>query len=278
LVLWQPNRTDEARPHLAAALTAIPNWSELALALGDIAYNARDYARAHEMLNTAEKNCDSSGGQAPPPVRPGEAPVLHREASDVSIGKTDNLCTRARRDLALALISEATTSPRQARSLADRAAQLDDHLSAAALFLRANADLAAGSDGDARTALNRAIDLGLPSAAESIAKKYLAAIAENNAAEEQPSEPVAASPRRTVVVFLPDVPAENEKKLFETMTSFVSQLSSSASVPLSVEFFRRADDAREFVAANLDRVGIIVSNPEFVADFKPQFQFSRERQ
>src|SRR5205085_4847081 len=89
LVLWQTNRADEARPHLAAALTAIPNWSELALALGDIAYNARDYARAYEMLNTAEKNCDSSGGQAPPPVRTGEAPVLHREASDVSIGKTD---------------------------------------------------------------------------------------------------------------------------------------------------------------------------------------------
>jgi len=258
LLLWQSNHADEARPHLAAALTATPAWSELALALGDIAYNAHDYPHAHELLNIAEKNCDA-------------------KADALIIGKTDNLCARARHDLALALISEATASPRQARALADRAAQLDERLAAAAMFLRANADLAAGSEGDARDALRRAIDLGLPNAAESIARKYLAQIAEN-AQPDEPSEPVSATPRRTVVVFLPDAPAENEKKLFETMTSFVSALSSSSSVPLSVEFFRRADDAREFIAANRDRVGIVVTNPEFAGDLKPQFQFSHDGQ
>jgi len=259
LLLWTSKRSDEAKPHLAAALAAQPAWGEVALALGDIALASRDYARASEVLAVAEDHC--------------------KQPTDVLvIGATENLCARAKRDHAIALISEATTS-RQGRALADRAVQLDNGLAGAAAFLRGQFALAAGSEDDAKDALTRALDIGIPSAAESLAKKYLAEIAQNAEAAKAaglPAESTVNTPRRTVVVFLPDVPVENEKKLFETMSSFVSQLSSSAAVPLSVEFFRRADDAREFIAANRDRVGIVISNPEFTSGFTSQFQFSRE--
>jgi tetratricopeptide (TPR) repeat protein len=261
LLLWTNKRGDEAKPHLAAALTAQPAWGEVALALGDIALASRDYARASEMLAVAEAHC------APP-------------VDVLLIGATENLCARAKHDLALALISEATTS-RQGRPLVDRAAQLDSGLAGAAAFLRGNFDLAAGSDDDAREAFTRTLDIGIPDTAEALAKKYLAEIAQNAEAAKAPepaSESSASTPRRTVVVFLPDVPAENEKKLFETMSSFVSQLSSSSGVQLSVEFFRRADDAREFIAANRERVGVVISNPEFTSGFASQFQFAREGQ
>lgn len=246
------------KSHLAAALAAFPTWSEVALALGEMALASREYGRAGELLNTALQNCE---------VQP---------AGVVLVGKTEGLCARAKHDLAIALLSEAATSPRQARSLAERAAQLDEKLAGVAWFLRGNAELAAGSESDAREALSRAVNLDLPAAAEAQAKKILAAMAEQNV--ETPSEPTSSTPRRTVVVFLPDTAAENEKKLFETMSSFVAQVSSSANVPLNVEFFRRADDAREFLAANRDRVGVIISNPEFTGDFKSQFQFSHDGQ
>jgi tetratricopeptide (TPR) repeat protein len=254
LLLWQSNRIDEARPHLAL----VPGWSEIALANGEIALAARDYPRAAESLNLAVQQC-----VAPPPP------------AAIVIGKTDNLCSRAKRDLANALIAQATTS-RQGRALADRAAEVDPSVSAVATFLRATYDLAAGSEEEARKALNRALNLGLPPAAEAAAKKYLATIAENTAERVPEQQPVASTPRRTVVVFLPDAPAENEKKLFETMSSFVSQIATASGIPLSVEFFRRADDVREFINANRERVGMIVSNPELAGDFKPRFQFTHD--
>jgi tetratricopeptide (TPR) repeat protein len=244
LLLWQSNRADEA------------GWSEVALVNGEIAMAARDYPRAAESLNVAVQQC-----VAPPP------------SAAIVIGKTDNLCARAKRDLANTLIAQATTS-RQGRALADRAAEIDSSVAAIATFLRATYDLAAGSEDEARVALNRALNLGLPPAAESAAKKYLAAIAENMVVPEEPL--TASTPRRTVVVFLPDAPAENEKKLFETMSAFVSQLASASGIPLNAEFFRRADDAREFVNANRERVGVMVSNPELAGDFKPQFQFTHD--
>jgi tetratricopeptide (TPR) repeat protein len=259
LLLWQSNRADDARPHLAAALAASPAWSEVALASGEMSMNARDYNRAAELLTIAAQQC--------------QAPVT----GALIVGKTDDLCTRAKRDLAGTLIAQAATA-RNGRALVDRAAELDDRVNGVAFFLRATYDLIAGSEDDARTALNRAVSIGLPPAAESAAKKYLAAIAENAAAAERVPEKaaVASAPRRTVVVFLPDAPAENEKKLVETMSSFVTQLSSASGVPLNVEFFRRAEDAREFVAANRERVGVMISNPELVGDLEPQFQFTRD--
>jgi tetratricopeptide (TPR) repeat protein len=242
LLLWQSNRADEA------------GWSEVALVNGEIAMAARDYPRAAESLTIAVQQC-----VAPPPP------------AAIVIGKTDNLCARAKHDLASALLAQATASR---QGLIDRAVEVDPSVSAVAAFLRGTYDLAAGSQDDARVAFNRALSLGLPPAAESAAKKYLAAIAENTVVPEEP--PTAPTPRRTVVVFLPDAPAENEKKLFETMSSFVSQLASASGVPLSVEFFRRADDARDFINANRERVGVMVSNPELAGDFKPQFQFTHD--
>ena len=59
----------------------------------------------------------------------------------------------------------------------------------------------------------------------------------------------------------------------------MSQLAAASAVPLQTELFRRADDARSFIAANRERVGIVISNGEFVADagaFRPRFQFARD--
>jgi ABC-type phosphate/phosphonate transport system substrate-binding protein len=279
LLLWQNGRGDQARPHLAAALASLPSWSEVALAAGELALTSRDYAHAVELLSVASK-CDAPNALA-----------VNADAAAIVVGKSDDICARAKRDLALAYIGEAagdleqfarrapdSSAIRQARSAVDRA-QNDDRFDSVALFLRGSFDLLAGDEDDARSAFTRALSRGLPSAAEAAAKKYVAQIAENAEAARAPepeSEATSATPRRTVVVFLPDAAAETEKKLIETMSSFVSQLSSSSGVPLTVEFFRRADDAREFIAANRDRVGVVVTNPEFAGDFKAQFQFSRE--
>src|SRR5207244_309879 len=84
LVLWQSNRGAEARPHLVAALSAVPSWSEVALAAGELALAARDYAGAAETLGVAAK-CEE-------------------HAFEFTIGKSDNFCARAKHDLALALI------------------------------------------------------------------------------------------------------------------------------------------------------------------------------
>ena len=95
---------------------------------------------------------------------------------------------------------------------------------------------------------------------------------------DAPADPPSATPRRTVAVFLPDVPAENEKKLAEAMNALVAQWGTAAKVPLEIELFRRADDARNYIISNRDRTGVVISNPEFVrsVDFTPKFQLTRE--
>jgi hypothetical protein len=90
-------------------------------------------------------------------------------------------------------------------------------------------------------------------------------------------EPTSPQPRHTVVVFLPDTPAETEKRLAEAATAIVANLAGASSLPLKIELFRRADDARAFIAANRERIGVIIANPEFIAhDFARRFAFSRE--
>jgi len=50
LLVWQNKRGDEARSHISTALTAIPTWIVLALALGDLAFHGHAFARAYEPL------------------------------------------------------------------------------------------------------------------------------------------------------------------------------------------------------------------------------------
>jgi ABC-type phosphate/phosphonate transport system substrate-binding protein len=65
--------------------------------------------------------------------------------------------------------------------------------------------------------------------------------------------------------------------LAEAATAIVASVAGASSLPLKTELFRRADDARAFIAANHDRIGVIIANPEFIArDFAPRFAFSRE--
>lgn len=240
LLLWQLGRDDEARPHLAAAHAALPDWNEVTLALGEIALNARRFDDAIDLLSSAK--CGN-----------------------------DDLCARQKRALTSALLGQAAnelqSSPRRARQLADRAGS-----DAVALFLRGTAALALGDEAAARDDLRRAVDAGLPGPLESVAKKNLEAAQPQVAAAPVP-EPTSDTPHRTVVVFLPHAPVENERKLAETINGMLAP----STVPLQVEFFRRADDARAFIASNRDRVGIVISNPEFIAsDFTPRFRFSRD--
>jgi superkiller protein 3 len=269
LLLWQAGRSRDARPHLAAALAADPAWDEVALASGEIALAEREYANAVDVLSRFAK-C---------PLPPGEGGAERRVRGDqvaLILGTTDDLCPRAKRDLATALLAVASTDLRGALALTDRAVALDDRFAAVAQFIRGESELASGNPDEARTAFNRAVAAGLPNAAEGAARKYLEAL---QPVAEAP-QPSSSTPRRTVLVFLPDIPAENEKRLAETMSGYVGQLASASNVPLHVELFRRADDARSFFAANRGSVGIVVANPEFLvelaSDLTPRFQFVRE--
>jgi tetratricopeptide (TPR) repeat protein len=259
LLLWTEGKESEAKPHLTAAHAAKPEWLEVAVAAGEVDQSA-------EILTAAVARCDNGSA----------------------------LCARAKQDLAIVLLTQAATetdrvakrdaNPRTARQLLDRgtALPLDARGKAAAMFLIGVLDLAAGNESSARESLSRAISAGLPQQAENAARANINAInAMLAAARESNDAPPADSPapRRTAIVFLPDAPAENDKKLAETMTAILSQVGSAAGVPLQVEFFRRGDDARAFFSANRSRVGVVVSNPEFVSelggDLTPRFQFAR---
>lgn len=261
LLLWQLGHSGEARLHLAAAHAAFSDWTEVTLAAGEIALADRRYAEAIELLSAVK--CD-----APPLAGVNGNSVL------VTMGRSDELCTRTRSALSIALVSQAAVeiangSLRTARSLLDRGS--DDRLRAIGLYLRGRAEL----DDGGRESIIRAVSLGLPPLLEAMAKKDLDAT--ESAAIEGPIEPASAAPRRTVVVFLPDVPAESDKKLAETMNALVAQWGAAANVPLQAELFRRADDARNFVLSNRDKVGVVIANPEFVRtlDFAPRFAFTR---
>jgi tetratricopeptide (TPR) repeat protein len=240
LLLWQLGRDADARANLVAARTAFPDWNEVTVALADIAYRAK---RWDEVITLAsDLKCD------------------------------DELCARAKRQLNAASLEAALdvlqSSPRRAMQLAERAGN-----DATALFIRGTAELGTGDLANARDLLGRAISGGLSPALESAAKKNLEA-AQPPVEVPQVIEPTSSTQRRTVVVFLPDAPVENDRKLAEAVNGMVA----SSAVPLQVEFFRRAEDARTFFNMNRDRVGIIIANPEFTvsSDFTPRYQFNRE--
>jgi tetratricopeptide (TPR) repeat protein len=240
LLLWQLGRDADARPHLSGAHTAFPDWNEVTIALADIAYRAKRYDEVITLLS--DLKCD------------------------------DELCARAKRQLNASFLSAALedlqSSPRRALQLAERAG--NDPM---ALFIRGTSELATGDLANARDLLGRAISGGLPPALELAAKKNLDA-AQPPVEVPAPVEPTSATQRRTVVVFLPDAPVENDRKLAETINGMVA----SSTVPLQIEFFRRAEDARTFLNANRDKVGMIIANPEFLGggDFTARYQFSRD--
>ena len=240
LLLWQADREPEAKPHLTAAHAAKPDWFEVTLALGEITNDV-------DLLSNAVSHCTNEA-----------------------------LCARAKQDLGYALL----TSGRPSRQLLDRALalQLDSRSQASAYFLRGVLDLNASNESAAKEAFNKALSLGLSSQTEAAARSNIKAIDEAAAAanqqpEPEPKQPEVTTPRRTAMVFLPDAPAENDKKLAEMMTGMLSQLG------LQIEFFRRSDDARSFFSENRNKVGVVVANPEFVSqlggDLLARFQFMR---
>jgi tetratricopeptide (TPR) repeat protein len=272
LLFWQLGLTSDAKPHLAAAHKAFADWNEVTLAAGEVALAEKRYAEAVELLSI---RCD-----APPTWGRRLGQPL-----ELTLGPPVDICGRAKNSLANALLSQAAdeldhaakrqdeAAVRHARQLADRAATLDERRQSLALFLRGTAELVVGAD--ARDTLARAIAGDLPPAVESMAKKNLEAAQPPKDASAE--EATSSQPRHTVVVFLPDTPAESEKKLAEVATAIVGSLATASSLPLKAELFRRADDARAFIAANRDRVGVVIANPEFIAhDFAPRYAFSHE--
>jgi ABC-type phosphate/phosphonate transport system substrate-binding protein len=87
--------------------------------------------------------------------------------------------------------------------------------------------------------------------------------------------------QRTLVVYLPDSPAESAKKLAESVTDLAQSVSQRSGVPFELKFFRKAEDCAAFVAANRRDIGLIVAPPEFIAELPddlglaPIYQFSR---
>jgi tetratricopeptide (TPR) repeat protein len=274
LLFWQLGLPNDAKPHLAAARKAFADWNDVSLAAGEVALGEKRYDDAAELLSSVR--CDSEAW--------GRAAGATLE---LTLGPRTEICGRAKESLANAFLAQAAdeldraarrqdeTAAKHVRQLADRAVSLDKRKQSLALFLRGTADLVAGSDASARETLTRAIGGDLPPAIETMAKKNLEAA--QPAKEAPPEETMSSQPRRTVVVFLPDTPAETEKKLAEAATAIVGNLAASSSLPLKTELFRRADDARAFIAANRDSVGLVIANPEFIArDFAPRYAFSRD--
>jgi tetratricopeptide (TPR) repeat protein len=260
LLWWQLGRPADARPQLNAAHATFADWNEVTLAEGEIALADRRYSDAIDKLSIVK--CD-----APQPSGVIGNSVL------ISMGRSDDLCARTKDALSNALVSQAANelangSLRGARGLLERVN--DERLRAVTFYLRGRAAIDEGG----RESISRAVSLGLPSTLEAMAKKDLDA---TEPAPNEPVEPASATPHRTVVVFLPDVPAESDKKLAEAMNALVTQWGAAANVPLQVELFRRADDARSFVLSNRDKVGIVIANPDFARalEFSPRFAFTR---
>ncbi|HEX7680979.1 MAG TPA: tetratricopeptide repeat protein, partial [Thermoanaerobaculia bacterium] len=274
LLFWQLGLWADAKPHLAMAHKAFAGWSEVALAAGEVALGEKRYDDAAELLSSVR--CDSDGWG-----RSGSSTL------ELSLGAKADICGRAKESLANTLLAQAAeeidravkqqdeASAKRARQLADRAASLDKRKQSLALFLRGTADLVAGADASAREMLARALSGDLPPAIETMAKKNLDSA--QPAKEPPAAEATSSLPRHTVVVFLPDTPAETEKKLAEAATTIVGNLAATSSLPLKTELFRRADDARAFIAANRDSVGVVIANRELLTrEFVPRYTFSRE--
>lgn len=173
----------------------------------------------------------------------GELAIADRDFGDaielLSAAKCGDVCERMQRSLGIALIHAAAEDPRRAKALLDRASSLplDDRAEAAVSAIR-----------------------------EALAPR--AAVA-----PDEPELETANEPRRTVIVFLPDLPTESDKRLAEAVRGMLA----SMPVRLQVELFRRADDARSFFAANRERVGMVIANRELTdaLDVTPRFQLTR---
>ena len=293
LAQWQLGRTRDALVNLNAAAAAHPGWIDVGVAAGELALADGKYDRAVELLERASR-CET----------PRTGALMAGGTLEASFGGSEDICDRARQALGIAFLGQAaeeverlarandevsSAAVRRGRQLVERALALPlpPRGRAAAHFLNGSFDVMTGALDDARESFAKADAAGLAGLADSAVRRYADQIRKALAAERAPAtepeaEPVTSDPRQTAVVFLPDAPAENEKKLAETITAFAAQVSSSAGVVLRPEFFRRADDARAFIAANGDRVGLVIASSDFIAqlgrtaNLRPRFQFTRD--
>ncbi len=288
LALWQLGRNKDALAHVNAAVAAHPEWIDVAVVAGELALAERKYDRAAELLDRASR-CEPRGGA-----------VMNAGRLEASFGGSEDICNRAKQVLGVALLGQAaeeverlarandevsSSAVRRGRQLVERAMDLplSSRARAAAHYLNGSFDVLTGSLEDARESFSKADAAGLAGLADSAVRRYEDQIRKALAAERAPApepeaEPVTSEPRPTAVVFMPDAPAENEKKLAETITALAAQISTTAGVAVRPEFFRRADDARAFIAANANRVGLVIASSDFISssNLRPRFQFTRE--
>lgn len=89
-----------------------------------------------------------------------------------------------------------------------------------------------------------------------------------------------AAAQRTLVVYLPDAPADSAKKLAESVTGLQQMVSARSGVPFDLKFFRKADDCAAYLGANRAGVAVAVAPPEFLAEAAPELvpvlRFSRD--
>jgi tetratricopeptide (TPR) repeat protein len=161
-----------------------------------------------------------------------------------------------------------------------RASEAKPHLAAALREMPAWAEVAlvSGEIAVAEKRYEDAVELLSPLRCDSAVcarAKQLVAYARLALAPAEPEAPAVAAPeptsdqsRRGVVVFLPD-----EQKVAESLFASINNFG----IPLQPEFFRRADDARAFIAANRDRVGVVISNEELIpSGFNARYQLTRD--
>jgi ABC-type phosphate/phosphonate transport system substrate-binding protein len=89
----------------------------------------------------------------------------------------------------------------------------------------------------------------------------------------------AAAEQSAMVVYLPSVANQNPQQVAAAATSLASELSSVAGGPIDVSFFKRAEDALEFLSTNRARVSFVLCDAAFLQDLpgdelEPLFRFT----
>lgn len=163
LSLWLDGKANDAKPHLAAALQALPQWNAVAIALGAIAMQEGNYALA------VQRFTEKRAGDAPAGV------VMFARGSDAE------LVARSQQWLATALVASAAQLLEKSPRSADARAQLDRALAlpadarthAVALYLRGTSRLADGNGSAARDDLAKAVAGNLPAPVLAAARNNL---------------------------------------------------------------------------------------------------------
>ena len=109
ILFWQLGMLSDAKPHLATAHKAFADWSEVLAAAAEVAISERRYDDAAELLDSIRCNGEAWGRRA--------ASVL-----ELTLGSNADVCGRAKKSLAIALLAQAADELDRAAKRQDEAA------------------------------------------------------------------------------------------------------------------------------------------------------------